>query len=199
MKLEICSKCPIYNDGLLQLGIRKTHYGSPRFVCNSGQKKVLFVAEAYGQTEDEFNAPLIGRSGKLLDKLIEESGLNKFDLKFDNAVKCRPIKFEGGKYKNGTPTNDEIECCKPYMSNTLSFDPDLIILLGRTPFKSFFAEKEPAVYRGKGLIYNYNGKNIMTLAVFHPAACLYNPSNRPTLLKHLINATKFLESSEING
>lgn len=193
MKQEICSKCPIYNDGLYDIGIRHNIKGAPRYVLNEGKKKILCVAEAFGEQEDIVNQPLVGRSGKLLDQLLQESGLSNYHIKFDNVVKCRPIKLESGKYKNRTPTDEEILCCHPYLDETLSFDPDLIILFGNIPFKSFFPDKDPSHYRGKGLFYNYNGKDIMTALVYHPAACLYNPSNKPILLNHLKNAMKYLE------
>lgn len=189
---SICGSCPIYNDGLLQLGVRKHCKGDPRFVQNAEQKRILICAEAFGENEDIVNKPLVGRSGKLLDQLLIESGLDKFDLKIDNAVKCRPIKLEAGKYKNRTPTDEEINCCRPYMTDTLSFNPDLIILLGRIPFKAFFPDKEPAEYRGKGLKYIHNDREIMTMLTFHPAACLYSPTNKPTLLRHLKNAASYL-------
>lgn len=188
----ICGPCSIYNDGLLQLGVRKHCKGGPRFVANEGKRKILMIAEAYGEQEDIVGKPLVGRSGKLLDQLLEQSGLSTFDIKIDNAVKCRPIKLEANKYKNRTPTDEEVNYCRPYMTETLAFDPDLIILLGRIPFKSLFPDKEPAEYRGKGLKYIHNGKEIMAMLTYHPAACLYQASNKPTLLRHLTNAASYL-------
>lgn len=196
MRLDVCGGCPIYNDGLYQLGIRHNICTAPRFVNNEGRAKVLLVAEAFGENEDVVNQPLVGRSGKLLNQLMAESGLDQFDLKIDNTVKCRPMKLENGKYKNRTPTDTEIEHCRPYMVDTLAFDPDLIILLGRIPFKHFFPDKDASQYRGKGLLYKYNDKEVMAMLVYHPAACLYQASNKPTLLKHLSNATKFLQELE---
>lgn len=199
MKIEICGKCPIYNDGLVQIGIRKTIHGSPRFVENANAPKALLIAEAFGQDEDAANKPLIGRAGKVLDALLEDSGLNKFNLKLDNAVKCRPIKVENGKYKNRTPTDEEIQCCNPYMDETLSFNPDLIILLGRTPFKAFFPDKSPTECRGKGMKYSFAGREITTLLTYHPAATLYDPTTKPVLFKHLKNSAEYLRGIAINN
>lgn len=192
MKLEVCQNCPIYNDGFLQSGVRKTCKVNPRFVSNPDKRRILIIAEAPGENEDRQNSVLVGRSGKLLDQLLQETGLDKYDIKIDNPVKCRPIKIEDGKHKNRTPTDKEIESCRPYLTDTLAFNPDFIILLGRIPFKTFFPDKEPALYRGKGLKYNYNGRDIMALLTYHPAACLYQASNKPTMLLHLQNAASYL-------
>jgi len=198
MKLEACQQCPIYNDGLYQLGIRKHIHSAPRYVENSGKKKVLIVAEAFGQNEDVVNAPLIGRSGKLLDQLLHETGIDKYDIKIDNTVKCRPIKLEGNKCKNRTPTEQEIKhCTEHYLDETLEFNPDFIILLGRVPFKAFFPDKEPSKYRGKILWYKYNDRKIMTVLTYHPAACLYQPTNKPALLKQLANISAYLADHKI--
>jgi uracil-DNA glycosylase family 4 len=190
---EICSKCPIYNDNLYQLGIRKTYKVEPRYIHNNGKQRILICCEAPGKDEDYQNLTLVGRAGKLLDSLLIESGLTNYNIRLSNPVKCRPIEMVANKDKNRAPTDEELYACSFYMKEDMAFDPQLIILLGRIPFKAFFPEKEPAAFRGKGLLYKYADKEIMTLLSYHPAACLYNASNRPTLLKHLTNAVSYLE------
>lgn len=194
---NICNKCPIYNDGLYQLGIRHNIKGAPKYLQNINKKKVLFDAEGFGKNEDLDNKPLIGRAGKLLDTLIEESGIIKFDLMFHNVVKCRPIKLEKGIYKNRTPTDEEVKYCfSNYCHEELLFEPDLIITLGRIPTMAFFPEKNPSLLRGKAQEYLYNNKKYIVLPTYHPAACLYDPKNKPILLRHLTNAANYLNQLE---
>lgn len=192
MKLEVCEKCPIYNDGMIQLGIRKTCKVEPRFISNPNKKRIIIFAEAPGQQEDYQNKVLVGRSGKLLDELLITSGLAQFDIRLSNVVKCRPIKLEDGKYKNRTPIDGEIECCRPYLEDDFSFNPDLIILLGRIPTKAFFPNQEPSAIRGKGMRLNYNNKELLFISSYHPSACLYNANNKPILLRHLTNIANYL-------
>ena len=194
MNLDICSKCSIYNDGLFTIGVRKTHKVSPRFIDNPERKQVLILAECPGENEDLQNKVLVGRSGKLIDALLEESGLNKFNVRISNVVKCRIIRLIDGKYKNGNPTDEEIKCCSAYLQEEWDFKPDLIVLLGNSAIKAILPDKSPSLIRGKGQEICLGDKNTMVLPTLHPAACLYNPSNRPTLLKHLVNAVTYLKS-----
>lgn len=192
MNEEICGKCPIYNDGLLQIGIRKHCKVEPRFIENAEQKRVLVLAECPGENEDEQNKVLVGRSGQLIDKLLKESELDQFDIRVSNVVKCRAIQCINGKYKNRNPNEEEVKACSPYLREDWEFDPDMIIMLGKTSTKAIFPDKDASLIRGKGLEINVNGRNIIALSTFHPAACMYDPKNKPILLCHLTNAAKYL-------
>src|SRR5207237_10004798 len=52
---------------------------------------LMFVGEAPGREEDLKGEPFVGRSGKLLDKLVlEEMGLTRDEFYIANVLKCRP-------------------------------------------------------------------------------------------------------------
>ena len=52
---------------------------------------LLFVGEGPGHEEDLAGEPFVGRSGKLLDRLMwEEIGLTRAECYIANVVKCRP-------------------------------------------------------------------------------------------------------------
>lgn len=192
MNIDICGKCPLFNDHLLELGIRKTHKINSRYYNNPDKKKVLILGECGGLEEDEQNLPFVGRAGKILTSIIEESNLNSFNVCISNVVKCRAIDNNNGKYKNRNPTPEEVNACSPYLVEDFAFNPELTIALGKTASSSLFPDKDYSLIRGKLQIFNYQGKEYKTLVSYHPAACLYNPSVKPLLTKHLINAVKFL-------
>ena len=50
----------------------------------------MFVGEAPGADEDQQGMPFVGQAGKLLDKLLEEIGLEREDVFIANVLKCRP-------------------------------------------------------------------------------------------------------------
>lgn len=192
MNIDICNKCPIFTDKLLQLGIRKTHKVKARVIENIGKKNVLMLAEAPGSDECKNNQVLVGRAGKLIDELLEKSGLNQYNIRLSNVVKCRPIEMINNKDKNRTPTLDEINACYPYLQEDWNFNPDFIILLGKIASKAIFPHKDPSFIRGKGQILNINNKDIAVLPTWHPAYILRNPSSKDLLLKHFINVAQFV-------
>jgi len=197
MKQAICSQCPIYNDGLLQLGVRKHCKVLPRLIPNPGKPRLLFFGEAPGENEDIENRAFVGRAGHRFDELLAETGLIEFDIRIANVVKCRPIKFDGRKYKNRAPTDEEVMACNYYIDEDWAFDPHLVITLGRVPTRALFPDKNPSELRGKGqkkIIHDIfgNSKEYLVLSTYHPAATLYDPTTKPVLFRHLKNSAEYL-------
>jgi len=105
-----------------------------------GGKEILIIAEAPGKYEDERGVQLVGKAGQRLRKELRLLGikLNKDCWKV-NAVNCRPIDNKGG---NATPTPKQIECCRPYVVNTIkTLKPKKIILLGNIALQSFYKDR----------------------------------------------------------
>ena len=80
---------------------------------------LLFVGEGPGREEDLAGEPFVGRSGKLLDRLMwEEIGLTRAECYIANVVKCRPP-------NNRDPAPNEIEACRPYLDEQITLiEPD---------------------------------------------------------------------------
>ena len=116
--------------------------------------KVILIGEAPGADEDKGGEPFIGRSGKLLFKLLEEElGITREECYITNTVKCRPP-------NNRKPKKDEIEACSSILKLELDYSKvPVIITLGRTA--------------GDNLI-NYQNKKVYK--TLHPAAVLYRTS-----------------------
>jgi DNA polymerase len=131
----------------------------------SPDAKILFIGEAPGQKEDELGRPFVGRSGKLLDKLIEEVGWRRADVYITNIVKRRPP-------QNRDPLPEEIAAYKPYLSKQIEIiNPALIATLGRFSMNYFLPEAKISLDEGK--VFKINGRFIYPL--FHPAAALRSP------------------------
>lgn len=86
---------------------------------------LVFVGEGPGVDEDKQGLPFVGRSGKLLDRLmLEELGITRDAVYIANVVKCRPP-------NNRDPEPDEIETCRPYLEQQLELiDPKVVVTLG---------------------------------------------------------------------
>ena len=145
------------------------HSGRHRIVMPSGNvdSKVAFVGEAPGENEDIQGKPFVGRSGKLLDRIMEEEGLRRSDVMITNTVKCRPP-------GNRDPTEEEMKACRPFLESEL-MTKTAVICLGRSACRSLLG------YTGKlseivntRIVRKMNGKDVTIIPTYHPAACIYS-------------------------
>lgn len=90
---------------------------------------VLLVGEAPGASEDVLGAPFIGPAGKLLDQMLEKSGLDEFRLLFTNLVCCIPKDEDGSKM--GEPTEKTIKACSERLREFVMLSkPKVVIAVG---------------------------------------------------------------------
>ena len=78
------------------------------FGAGNADADLMFIGEAPGADEDRLGLPFVGRAGKLLDKLLDEIGLERSDVFIANTLKCRPP-------SNRDPYPNEIETCSGYL------------------------------------------------------------------------------------
>jgi uracil-DNA glycosylase family 4 len=130
--------------------------------------KLMIIGEAPGAKEEEIGEPFVGRSGKLLDKLLQNAGIDvNQDVYFCNVVKCRPP-------QNRRPTKIEIQENLPWLYQQIKLvNPSVIVLVGATALEAILKIKSPiSILRGKWI--DWEGKLVMP--VFHPSYLLRNPS-----------------------
>ena len=125
---------------------------------------LVFVGEGPGAEEDKQGLPFVGRSGKLLDRLVqEELGLTRSDCYILNTVKCRPP-------GNRDPKPEEIEACRPYLEAQLaSIRPKVVVSLGRFASQALLGTSE-GITKLRGRSYPFAGG--VLIPTFHPAAAL---------------------------
>src|SRR6202453_2827906 len=109
-----CTKCPLAS------GRTQVVFG-----VGNPDADLMFVGEGPGRDEDLAGEPFVGRSGKLLDKLmIQEIGIDRSSCYIANVVKCRPP-------NNRDPLPDEIAACRPWLESQLELiDPKVVVTLG---------------------------------------------------------------------
>jgi uracil-DNA glycosylase len=125
---------------------------------------LMFVGEGPGREEDLAGEPFVGRSGKLLDKLVhQEIGLTRDRFYIANVVKCRPP-------GNRDPLPGEIESCRPYLEAQLELiDPSVVVTLGNFATRALLATSE-GIRRVRGRVYPFRGGHLVP--TYHPAAAL---------------------------
>ena len=129
---------------------------------------LLIVGEAPGAQEDLEGKAYVGKSGKLLNKLLNEVGIDyKKDVYFCNVIKCRPP-------NNRKPTQKEIRIHKPWLLKQIKLvDPKFIILTGSTAMRTIL-EVNYSISNLRGKWIKKDGIEIMT--IFHPSYLLRFPS-----------------------
>jgi len=139
------------------------HRTSVVFGTGTVAADVMFVGEGPGQREDELGLPFVGRSGDLLEQLLDEIGMARGDVYIGNVVKCRPP-------KNRDPQPDEIDACKGYLRRQLELvDPAVVVTLGNFATK-LLLRTEVGITRTRGRAYTWWGRHLVP--TFHPAAAL---------------------------
>ena len=130
--------------------------------------RLMLIGEAPGAKEDLLGKPFVGRSGKALDTLLSDVGINpEKDLLICNVVKCRPP-------NNRRPKKSEIKSCMPWLELQLYLQkPTIIVLAGATAVEAVLGEKS-AMNDLRGQWQSWKGFEIMP--IFHPSYLLRNPS-----------------------
>jgi DNA polymerase len=126
---------------------------------------LLVVGEGPGRDEDLQGRPFVGRSGRLLDRLLnEELGMARSDCYIANVVKCRPP-------GNRDPQPDEIEACRPWLEAQMTLiAPRVVLTLGNFSTRLLLGTNE-GIRRTRGRTYTLRD-GIALVPTYHPAAAL---------------------------
>src|ERR1700728_4194752 len=141
------------------------------FADGNPQARVMFVGEAPGREEDIEGLPFVGRSGKLLDRMIAAIGLDRNSAYISNVIAWRPP-------GNRTPTPQETQICLPFIQRHIELvDPDILVTLGNPSTQTLLSTREGIMKtRGRWFNYNTGTREIRAIATFHPAYLLRSPS-----------------------
>ncbi|WP_336336169.1 uracil-DNA glycosylase [Haloarcula brevis] len=150
---------------------------------------LLFVGEAPGANEDEQGEPFVGRSGDVLDETLREVGLDRGDVRITNCVRCRPP-------DNRDPRTAELANCREYLEAEIDrVDPEVVVTLGKVPAEHLL-ERDVAVTGEAGDVFDVAivGEPRRVLVSVHPAATLYDPSQKETFEAALETAAEFTDA-----
>ena len=160
-----------------------------RLVFSDGnpQARIMFVGEAPGREEDLEGLPFVGRSGKLLDRMIAAIGLDRSSAYIANVIPWRPP-------GNRTPTPQETQICLPFIQRQIELvNPDVLVTLGNPSTQTLLSAREGIMKtRGRWLEYDTGSRVIRALATFHPAYLLRSPSYKRLAWQDLRTIAKAL-------
>jgi uracil-DNA glycosylase family 4 len=160
------------------------------FADGNPEARVMFVGEAPGRDEDIEGLPFVGRSGKLLDRMIAAIGLDRSKAYIANVIPWRPP-------GNRTPTPQETQICLPFIQRQIELvNPDVLVTLGNPSTQALLQTREGIMRtRGKWLDYDTGTRTIRAIATFHPAYLLRSPSYKRMSWQDLRTIAKALASS----
>ena len=140
------------------------------FADGNPKSRVMFVGEAPGYDEDIVGRPFVGRSGKLLDRMMVAIDIDRTSSYIANVVPWRPP-------GNRTPTPQETAICLPFIRRQIELaDPDFLVCLGGPAMQTLLGIKDGITRsRGRWFSYDTGRREIRALATFHPAFLLRSP------------------------
>jgi len=159
------------------------------FADGNPKARIMFVGEAPGRDEDIEGLPFVGRSGKLLDRMIASIGLDRSKVYIANVIPWRPP-------GNRTPTPQETQICLPFIQRQIELvDPDILVTLGNPSTQTLLSTREGIMKtRGRWFDYNTGTRVIRAIATFHPAYLLRSPSYKRLSWQDLRAIAKALEA-----
>ena len=136
--------------------------------------RLVLVGEQPGDIEDRRGEPFVGPAGKLLDRAVEEAGLDPGHTYTTNAVKHFKFTRRGKKRIHDKPNRYEIEACRPWLGAELeAVHPEIVVVLGATAAQSLLGSKF-RVTQSRGIPLDSDLARY-TFATVHPASVLRAP------------------------
>lgn len=134
------------------------------FGVGDPRARLMFIGEAPGKNEDLQGEPFVGAAGKLLDTLLGEIGLARYEVYIANVLKCRPP-------GNRDPRPEEIDACKGYLREQIRLiAPEVVMTLGNFATK-LLLKTEVGITRLRGRPHQW-WLGALLVPTFHPAAAL---------------------------
>jgi uracil-DNA glycosylase family 4 len=159
--------------------------GATQLVFGDGnpESEIVFIGEAPGKNEDLQGIPFVGAAGKFLNEMLAMIDLQRQDIYITNIVKYRPP-------DNRDPHPDEKKAFLPYLQRQLEvIQPKVVVTLGRHSMNCFLPDLQISKVHGQPKRVKLALKadasqsfTVVILPLFHPAAALYNPAQRQTLI-----------------
>jgi DNA polymerase-1 len=162
--LANCEVCPLVSIG--------------RFVPSEGPPtaRLAFVGEAPGVQEARGGRPFVGPSGKLLERVMEEYGIERGEVFLSNACLCRPP-------DNSTPAKSAIAACKPRLVQELrARGVSTVVALGNSAAEGLLGQSGVTKLRVGPGRQAKDLPGVRVISTFHPAAALRQADLFPSIV-----------------
>jgi DNA polymerase len=160
-----CQACDLYKRGT------QTVFGLGR-----ARARIMFVGEQPGNDEDLAGEPFVGPAGRLLDKALDEAGIDRGLTYVTNVVKHFKWEPRGKRRIHAKPNAQEIQACMPWLQAEIrAVHPNLVICLGATAAQALLG-KSFRVTQERGKILSAPVAE-QVMATVHPSSILRAPDD----------------------
>jgi DNA polymerase len=161
--LDQCRRCDLWQN-------------ATQAVPGVGPKRarIMLVGEQPGDQEDLQGLPFVGPAGALLDKAMDEAGLNRGSIYLTNAVKHFKWELRGKRRLHKTPAQKEISACHLWLEEEMErVKPEVVVALGGTALKSVLQDGSATMKSVMDAPFQHEGRWV--IAVYHPSYVLRAP------------------------
>jgi DNA polymerase len=136
----------------------------------------MLVGEVPGDKEDLQGRPFVGPAGVLLDKALEQAGIDRKDVYVTNIVKHFKWEPRGKRRIHKKPSALEISACRPWLNAEIAATrPDVVVLLGATAAQGILGRDFRVTQQRGRWVPSDIAPHV--LATVHPSAILRAPDD----------------------
>jgi len=135
---------------------------------------LMLLGEQPGDQEDVAGKPFVGPAGKILDRALEDAGIDRTQVYVTNTVKHFKWEPRGKRRIHKKPNSREIAACRPWLEAELrAVNPGLLVCLGATAAQGVLGPTF-RVTRSRGKVMK-SDVAARVLATVHPSSLLRQP------------------------
>jgi uracil-DNA glycosylase family protein len=138
--------------------------------------EIMMVGEQPGDAEDLAGQPFVGPAGRLLDRALEEAGIDRGLVYLTNVVKHFKWEPRGKRRIHAKPNAAEIGACRPWLETEIALvKPRVLVCLGATAAQALLGQSYK-VLRQRGEFVPSSLAPLVTATV-HPSSILRAPDD----------------------
>jgi DNA polymerase len=140
---------------------------------------ITLVGEQPGDQEDKQGHPFVGPAGRILDRALDEAGIDRADVYVTNAVKHFKWTERGKRRIHQRPNSTEIRACGFWLEAELgAVRPRLVVLLGAVAREAMFGSRyRVGEHKGKAEVASLGSWRGLVVGTVHPSAVLRGPDS----------------------
>jgi len=161
-----CTRCDLYQRAT------QTVFGEGKAGAS-----IMLLGEQPGDQEDKQGHPFVGPAGRILDRALDEAGIDRADVYVTNAVKHFKWTERGKRRIHQRPNGSEIRACGYWLDAELGVVlPRLVVLLGAVAGEAMFGSRyRVGEHKGKAEEASFGSWHGIVVGTIHPSAVLRGP------------------------
>ena len=158
-----CRACPLWQ------GTTQTVFGE-----GLQRARVMLVGEQPGDREDLEGHPFVGPAGKVLDRALDDAGIDRRDAYVTNVVKHFKFKARGKRRIHQKPAAEEIAACRPWLDAELErVRPEVLVCMGATAAQALLGRQFRVTHHRREFVPSPLAP--LATATVHPSSILRAP------------------------